>query len=103
MTVRELLARIDSQELSEWMAFARVQPFGDRRMDERFGILCSALWNISGKVANEPLQPGDFFATLGKLDRQPQSAEEQKLICSAIATTLGQSLSRAAPLKALPA
>jgi len=33
MPVRELLARIGSDELTEWMAFYQLEPFGDMRAD----------------------------------------------------------------------
>ena len=29
MTVTELLAKVDSRELTEWLAYAQIEPFGD--------------------------------------------------------------------------
>jgi len=38
-TVRELLMRIDSRELSEWMAFYSIEPFGRTRADMRAAMV----------------------------------------------------------------
>lgn len=43
MTVRELLRRIDSRELSEWMAYAQLEPFGSQWEDLRVGHLCACM------------------------------------------------------------
>ena len=41
--MRELLARIDSRELSEWMAFYSIEPFGEERADLRNALLCQTI------------------------------------------------------------
>ncbi|MHB9836848.1 phage tail assembly protein T [Paraburkholderia terrae] len=43
MTVRQLLANLDSAELSEWMAFNQIEPFGEARADLRAGIIASTV------------------------------------------------------------
>ena len=47
MTVRELLARIDSKELSEWMAYYELNPFGTVRDDLQAGIIASTIANVN--------------------------------------------------------
>ena len=37
-TVKELLARMDSKELSEWMAYNSIDPFTENRADMRQAI-----------------------------------------------------------------
>jgi hypothetical protein len=37
---------MSSYEFSEWMAFARIQPFGEQRMDARFAMLASLMANL---------------------------------------------------------
>jgi hypothetical protein len=39
MPVRELLARVGSDELTEWMAFYQLEPFGEMRADLRSGVV----------------------------------------------------------------
>ena len=46
MTVREMLNRMDSRELSEWIAFASVEPIGERRADARMAANTCRLANL---------------------------------------------------------
>jgi len=43
MTVKELLDRVSSRELSEWQAYYRVEPFGEERQDLRFALMTANL------------------------------------------------------------
>lgn len=45
MTVRELLDRIDSRELSQWIAYHNIEPWGDEREDLRHGIRAAVTAN----------------------------------------------------------
>ncbi len=47
-TVRELLERISSEELTEWMAFYSIEPWGCEAKDERAGIIAAAVVNFGG-------------------------------------------------------
>lgn len=47
MTVRELLDRIDSREMSEWMAYYRIEPFGEMRADLRQQSICATIANAN--------------------------------------------------------
>jgi len=57
------LARISSRELSEWQAFARIDPFNQQRADLRAGIVSSVIANVhrDAKKRPEPYGPGDFL------------------------------------------
>lgn len=50
--MRELLGRIDSRELSEWMAYWRIEPFGEEWL--RNAVLCMTINRANG--GKEPLQ-----------------------------------------------
>lgn len=65
MTVGELLHRTTSRELSEWMAYASVEPFGERRADYRVAILSSLTYNANRAKGAKPLGPNDFMPFLG--------------------------------------
>lgn len=43
--MRELLARLDSRELAEWLAFYNLEPFGDVRADYRSAIIAQQVHN----------------------------------------------------------
>jgi hypothetical protein len=40
-TVGQLLSEITSRELTEWMAYATLEPFGEQRADLRTGLLAT--------------------------------------------------------------
>lgn len=63
MTVEEMLARMSSHELTEWMAYAHLEPFGDERGDLRAGIVASTIANVNRdpKRTPEPFRPEDFM------------------------------------------
>jgi hypothetical protein len=50
MTVKELLARMDSAELSEWLAFDKVH---NRQSDYQTARICHAIYSIFAKHAGK--------------------------------------------------
>ncbi len=84
MTVGELLARISSRELSEWMAYAQLEPWGEARADLRAGIVASTVANTARdpKKRKKPFAPEDFMP---KFEKETQSAEEQRARMDALA------------------
>ena len=50
----ELLNKIDSRELSEWMAFYQLEPFGEWRDDYRAGMISATLANINRGKDTKP-------------------------------------------------
>ena len=71
MTVRELLARIDSRELSEWMAYYELNPFGSVRNDLQAGIVASTIANVNRGKNDKSFTPSDFMPYMEK----PQQSE----------------------------
>lgn len=45
-TVGELMQTISSDELTEWSAFYRLDPFGDLRQDMQAALIASTLANV---------------------------------------------------------
>lgn len=80
MTVGELLQRISSRELSEWMAFFSLEPWGCEVEDWRFGMLASVVANANrdAKKRRQPYEPQDFMPKRSKCEEQ--SWEEQARI-----------------------
>ena len=75
MTVRELLARIDSRELSEWRVFFDFEPWGAEVEDWRAGLIASTIANANRdpKKTRKPFAPKDFMPQYD----QPKQVEEQ--------------------------
>tara|TARA_R110001606_G_scaffold395627_1_gene568231 strand:- start:14266 stop:14553 length:288 start_codon:yes stop_codon:yes gene_type:complete len=61
MTVRELENRLSARELSEWMAYYSVEPFGTQREDYRAGLIAATVANCAGAGKKRTLQPTDFI------------------------------------------
>lgn len=81
MTVRQLLDSMTAQELSEWMAYARIEPFDQRRGDARAAIVACTIANAH-RGKGRRFKPKDFMLEFE--DRKPQSMEEQIAILKAV-------------------
>ena len=85
MTVRELLQRMGSDELSEWMAFYQLEPFGDYRADYRSGVVASTFANAHRAKDASPFRPEDFMSFLEKkrtVDETPLNVARFKAMFS---------------------
>ncbi len=77
MSVRELLERIDSRELAEWMAYYTLDPFGSVRTDLNAGVIAATIANANKGKNGRPFQPADFMPYVEKSE---QSEEDMKAI-----------------------
>jgi len=67
MTVRELLGRIGADELAEWMAFYKLEPFGRAVDDFGFGIMAAVTANQNLKKGAKAMSPLDFVPQWDKV------------------------------------
>jgi len=82
MTVRELLTRCDSRELTEWLAYYQIEPWGEERADLRAAINTTVLANVNrGKSQRaykiEDFMP-DFDAAAGQAERPQQDWRDMR-------------------------
>jgi hypothetical protein len=63
MTVSRLLAETTSAELTEWMAFYQLEPFGPERGDLQAGIVAATVANVNrdAKKQKKPYSAQDFM------------------------------------------
>jgi len=89
MTVGELLARISSRELSEWAAFAQLEPFGEEREDLRAGIVAATVANTARdpKRRRRTFEPKEFMPRFG--EEKEQGWEEQLAIVEVLNAAFG--------------
>jgi hypothetical protein len=71
MTVRQLLQSLDSQELTEWIAFDRIEAIGEAREDLRAGIVASTIANFGYRQLQKPAMPSDFMPYLEREEAKP--------------------------------
>lgn len=74
MTVKQLLHNISSQELTEWMVYYELEPFGEERADLRAGIISSTIANANRSKNSRVYKPVDFIP---KFDKPKQTWQEQ--------------------------
>lgn len=85
--MRELLSRIDSDELTSWQLYAELEPFGEERADLRAGIIAAVIANANRdqKKRREPFTPRDFMPCLNaETRREPSNAERLRKLAAAL-------------------
>lgn len=70
-----MLEEIPSRILTEWQAYAALEPFGAPKEDERAGILAALLAN-GFSMGKAKARPEQFFPTIGSQVRE-QPWQEQ--------------------------
>jgi hypothetical protein len=56
-----MLAEISSHTFAEWLAFRRLEPWGEERADLRAGIIASTMANSMRGKKGKPFKPQDFM------------------------------------------
>lgn len=78
----EAQARIDSAELTEWMAYFELEPFGEERSDFRNALLCSLIANVfRGK--GRRAKPKDFMPRFDEEPKPRQSLTDMRRVMEA--------------------
>lgn len=76
MTVRELLERIESRELSEWQAYYQVEPFGQEREDIGHAITAATVANVFGG-GKRTFGIADFLPQFGQDEDEGELWQQQ--------------------------
>ncbi|WP_246216892.1 DUF4035 domain-containing protein [Paraburkholderia panacisoli] len=86
--MRQLLANLDSAELTEWLAYDRIDPFGQSRADLRAGIVAATVANYGNRELRERAKPSNFMAFIEREPERPillpDSEAQSALILSAV-------------------
>ena len=65
-TPNELLAAVDSADITEAMAFERLEPSGSLHLESIMGRICATLANLHLREGSTPLTPADFMPALNR-------------------------------------
>ena len=76
MTVRQLLETMDAHELAEWMAYDKLEPFGEVRADIRAAIIAHTIASVWTK------HPPELEAFLPFVEKPTQTFAEMKSVLS---------------------
>lgn len=77
-TVRELLCRVDSRELTEWLAYWGLEPWGEERADLRQAITSTLIGNANLRKGRTPFKVTDFMLSekgIGRKNRRQTSRQ----------------------------
>lgn len=85
MTVSELDARMSGNELDEWIAYSRMDPFGGERGDLQAGIIASVIANCNRGRRGRTMKAEDFMPKF-KAERRRQTSDEMMAILRAHAS-----------------
>lgn len=83
MTKKEMLRRMDSQELTEWIAYSRIEPLGILNGYLQAAIIASTIVNIHSK--RKKFTPDDFIPEFLKL-KPKKSLKDLKSVFESMAT-----------------
>lgn len=75
MSVAQCQREVSAPELSEWIAYDHIEPFGERRADLRAGIVAAVTANAFRGKDSKPFQASDFMPDFDK-KLQQQTPEE---------------------------
>ena len=96
MTVSELGARMSSSEFAEWMAYDRLEPFGELRADYRNGLLLATVLGMAGKEGI----PGNSCCSPNRQGNERASIEPSQRLrrCSPCCNSRGETVTTVASL-----
>ena len=85
MTVKQMLASMDSKEISEWAAYYSIEPFGYfRSSDLPAGIIASVLANCNRTRNSKAFTPKDFMLVGEYAQDKPMEENEMQNILQAM-------------------
>lgn len=70
MTVAELLSRVSSRELTQWMIFYQTEPFGSEADLYGFAIVASTIANVHRGKGKKAYSPDDFMPKFKTPEKQ---------------------------------
>ena len=85
-TVAELLNRVSSHELSEWLAFSTLEPFGADAENLGHEITASTIANVNRSKNDKPYKVEDFMP---KFEKNNKSTDEMIQMAEMFTAGLG--------------
>lgn len=70
-----MLAEITSVQFAEWMAYSRLEPWGEERDDLRMGIVASVIANSNRAKERKPFKPTDFMPSFEPVSDEERAAQ----------------------------
>ena len=71
MTVGEIKERMSSEELTEWMQYYEICPFGEERHDINAALIAQTIANVNRSKDQPAYKLEDFMITFDKEVKEP--------------------------------
>lgn len=79
--IKRLLREIDSRDITDYLAYYQIEPFGTEQDYIQAGIVASTIANVNRSKNTQPFKPYDFVPSSFKSKiHKKQSAEDIKFI-----------------------
>lgn len=82
-----MLAEISSRDFAEWMAYSRLEPWGEERDDLRMGIIASTIANANRGRNQKPYRATDFIPSF---EQETEDEAQSRLMAKAMAALGGK-------------
>jgi len=69
-----MLAEMTSAQFSEWLAYSRLEPWGQERSDLRMGIIASTIANVNRGKGQKAYTPQQFLPRFEEEDEEESTA-----------------------------
>jgi len=80
---------MSSAELTEWMVFSKMEPFGSEVDLLGHAIVAATIANVNRQKGTKPYNPSDFMPKFSGETRKEQTVEEQVQIAAMMTIGLG--------------
>lgn len=79
MSVKRCKREVDSREFTQWIAYSRVNPFGQVRGDLQAGIVASQIYNSNRTDEKQPIaKAGDYILKFDPLQKEKPKINDSK-------------------------
>ena len=78
-----MMERINSRELTEWIAYWQIEPWGEERADYRSGMIASVIANVNRGKGGRRYKPQDFMPKFGLSKKQKPVKEMRNIFLQA--------------------
>ncbi len=92
----EFLASVTSEELTDWLAFSRLEPWGDERADYHAAMICMICYQMWRGKNSPRMKLEDFiikFLSEGR-DAEPKTSEQLNTMLQGYTAAAGGKIKR---------
>lgn len=78
-----------SHEFAEWVAYSRLEPFGQPRQDYGHALVASVVYNMMKDAKASALQPDDFLPIFNEFDLAEREEQQMEALAAKLEGMFG--------------